>query len=98
MRRGIPPLGGRARLGHVLHHDVGGRKSAYQQRALVADHRPKPFILMKSESRGAGASFLAEAEVNAADTFSLLVEIFERGFHAAVEKHPAIDFADLLLR
>ena len=50
---------------------------------------------MKSISGGAGAGFLAEAKVNAADYFPLLVEIFQRGLHLAVEQHPAVDLEAL---
>src|SRR5208282_1399623 len=50
---------------------------------------------MQSKGRGAGASLLPQPKVNAADHLPLLVEIFERRFHAPVEQHPAIDFDEL---
>ena len=53
--------------------------------------------LSQSVGGGAGAGFLSEAEVDAADDLSLLVEIFERGFHLAVQEHEAVDLDALLL-
>ena len=73
-----------------------GLKPRTSKRALVANHRPHPVIFIESVSGRAGTTFLAQPKVNAADNFSLLVEIFERCFHAPVEQHPAIDFDALL--
>ena len=93
----VAALGGRAGLRHVLHHDVARGEAADQHRALIADHGRQPVFLVQGVGGGAGAGFLAEAEVNAADYLSLLVEIFERRFHLAVEQHPAVDLDALLL-
>jgi len=88
-------VGGRSGFGHVLHHDVGGREAADEERSLIADHGTEPLIFMKSAGGSAGAGFLAESEVNSADDMALLVEILERRFHAAVEEHPTVDFDEL---
>ncbi len=68
-----------------------GLKALDQHGALVADHGADPVVLMEGVGGGAGAALLAEAEVDAADDFALLVEFFEGLFHLAVEEHPAID-------
>ena len=83
-------------FGHVLHHRVAGGEAADQQRSLVADHGREPVIFIERVSRGAGAGFLAEAEINSADDLALLVEIFERDLHFAVEQHVAVDLDALL--
>ena len=97
VRGAVAAAGGRIGLGHVLHHDVAGGEAADQQRALVADHGREPVVLVERVGGGAGAGFLSESEVDAADDLALLVEIFERDFHAAVEQHPAVDLDALLL-
>ena len=91
------PLRGRIGFGHVLHHGVAARESADQQRALIADHGREPVIFVERVCGGAGAGFLAESEIDSADHFALLVEIFERDFHFAVEQHVAVDLDALLL-
>ena len=91
------PLGRRVGFGHVLHHGVAGSESADEERALVADHGGEPVVLIERVRGGAGAGFLAESEINSADDFALLVEIFERDFHFAVEQHEAVDLDGLLL-
>ena len=97
MRGAVAAARGRIGFGHVLHHGVAGAKAAHQQRALVADHGREPVVLIERVGRGAGAGFLAESEINSADDFALLVEIFERDFHLAVEQHVAVDLDALLL-
>ena len=72
-------------------------KAAHQQRALVADHGREPVILIERISGRARAGLLAQSEINSADYLALLVEIFERDLHFAVEQHVAIDLDALLL-
>src|SRR5208337_4883704 len=55
-----------------------------------------PFVLMQRVRRSARACFLPQSEVHASDHLALLVEIFERRFHAAVEQHPAVNLDALL--
>ena len=97
MRGGVTAFGGGFGLGHVLHHDVGRRIAADERGSLIADHGADPVIFAERVGGCAGAGFLSEAEIHAADDFALLVERFENGLHAAVEEHPAIDFDELLL-
>src|SRR5207248_11646760 len=91
MRAGIPPSGRGARLGHVLHHQVARFESSNQKRPLIADQWSDPITLTRRVSRGAGAAFLSEPEMPAADNFLLFEEIFERLLHLAVEQHVAIN-------
>ena len=97
MRGAVAALGGRIGFGHVLHHGVAGAEAADEQRALVADHGGEPVVFVERVGGGAGAGFLAESEVNSADDFALLVEIFEGDLHFAVEQHVAVDLDGLLL-
>src|SRR5579862_4197302 len=98
MRRSVAALGRRTRLSHVLHHDVASGKTADQERSLIANHGAEPVFLLESKSRSAGTGFLAKPEIDAAHYLSLLVKVFERRLHAAVQQHPAVDFDALLLR
>ena len=91
VRGAVAALGGRVGLGHVLHHGVAGTEAADQQRSLVADHGREPVVFVERVGGGAGAGFLSEAEIDSADDFALLVEIFERDLHVAVEQHVAVD-------
>src|SRR5262249_50313275 len=58
---------------------------------LIPDQRTQPLIGSQRKSRGARAGFLSQAKVNAAHHLALLVEVFERRFHFAIQKHPAVD-------
>jgi hypothetical protein len=93
----VAAAGGRIGFGHVLHHGVAGGESADQQRALVADHGREPVVFFEGVGGGAGAGFLTESEIDAADDFALLIEIFERDFHFAVKQHEAVDLDGLPL-
>jgi hypothetical protein len=97
VRGAVAAFGGRIGLGHVLHHGVAGAKPAHQQRALIADHGREPIVFVERVGRGARAGFLAESEINSAHDLALLVEIFERDLHLAVEQHVAVDLDRLLL-
>ena len=92
----VAALGGRIGFRHVLHHGVAGAEAADQQRSLVANHGREPVVFVERVGGGAGARFLAESEINSADDFALLVEIFERDLHFAVEQHVAVDLDGLL--
>ena len=93
----VAALGGRVGFGHVLHHGVAGGESADEERSLIADHGREPVVFVERVGGGAGAGFLAESEIDSADDFALLVEIFERDLHFAVEQHVAVDLDGLLL-
>ncbi len=97
MAGAVAAFGGRIGLGHVLHHGVAGGESADEQRALIANHGREPVVFVERVGGGAGAGFLAESEINSADDLALLVEIFERVLHFAVEQHEAVDLDGLLL-
>ena len=64
---------------------------------MIANQRAEPLVGLERVSGGARAAFLSQSEVDAAYDFPLLVQVLERGFHLAVEKHPAVDFDALLL-
>ena len=97
VRGAVATLGGRVGLSHVLHHGVAGAKAADQERSLVADHGREPVVFVERVGRGAGAGLLAESEVDSADDLALLVEIFERDLHLAIEQHVSVDLDGLRL-
>ena len=80
MRRRIAAFSWRASFGHVLHHDVASRKSPNQKGTLISDHGPHPIVGTERVGGGAGACFLTESEVDAADYFALLIEILKSRF------------------
>src|ERR1700685_2816959 len=97
MAGAVAAFGGRVGFGHVLQHGVTGGETAHEQRALVADHGREPVVFIERIGGGAGAGFLAKAEINSADDLALLVEVLERALHFAVEQHEAVDLDALIL-
>src|SRR5215467_2716730 len=96
MRGAVAAPGGRIGLGHVLHHGVGGAKAADEKRSLVANHGREPVIFVERVGRSAGAGFLTESEIDAADHLALLVQILQRNLHFAVQPHVSVDLDGLL--